>query len=94
MLLFRKFKRARRPSKISSSFLLYLAMNANDGDAHRVDFRLIKQFQKLDPRYSVEKCKKLEQRLITRDVVQPSSNAVMMANKPTAVVRRVRTTKI
>jgi len=74
-------------------------MNADGGDivAHRVDFRLIKQFQKLDPRYSVEKCKKLEQRLITRDVVEPSSssssNAATMAKKPTAV-RRVRTTKI
>ena len=78
---------ARRPSKYRHFFI---AMNA-DGDivAHRVDFILIKQFQKLDSRYCAEKYKKLEQRLITRDVVvvgtePPSSNAV----------RRVRTTKI
>ena len=85
-------------------------MNANDdGDiiAHRVDFRLIEQFQKLDSRYSVEKYNKLEQRLITRDVVvvEPSSSSsssssnnattttTTMVKKPT-VVRRVRTTKI
>ena len=77
-------------------------MNADDGDivAHRVDFTLIKQFQKLDSRYSVEKYKKLEQRLITRDVVEPSSSSssnatTTMVKKPvTTTVRRVRTTKI
>ena len=70
-------------------------MNA-DGNivAHRVDFRLIKQFQKLDSRYSVEKYKKLEQRLITRDVVEPSSSSSSnAAAKKAAAVRRVRTTK-
>ena len=73
-------------------------MNADDdGDivAHRVDFTLIKQFQKLDSRYSVEKYKKLEQRLITRDVVEPSSSSSSnAAAKKPAAVRRVRTTKI
>ena len=87
--MFRPIIKRRRPAKYRHFFL---AMNA-DGNivfGHRVDFRLIKQFQKLDSRYCAEKYKKLEQRLITRDVVvvvgtEPQSNAVA------TTVRRVRT---
>ena len=80
--MFQPIIKRRRPAKYRHFFL---AMNA-DGNivfGHHVDFRLIKQFQKLDSRYCAEKYKKLEQRLITRDVV---------VKKPSnGVVRRVRT---
>ena len=94
-MLFRKVLNAsrRRPSKIPTRFFIAM-MNANDdGDiiAHRVDFRLIEQFQKLDSRYSVEKYNKLEQRLITRDVVVVGTRPSSSSNAAKKAVRRVRT---
>ena len=84
--MFQPIMKRRRRAKYHHFFL---AMNGGNIVGHHVDFRIIKQFQKLDSRYCAEKYKKLEQRLITRDVVvvgtEPPSNALATA------VRRVRT---
>ena len=83
--MFQPIIKRRRRAKYHHFFL---AMNAGNIVGHHVDFRLIKQFQKLDSRYCAEKYKKLEQRFITRDVV-----VVGTVKKPpsNAAVRRVQT---
>ena len=64
--MFQPIIKRRRRAKYHHFFL---GMNAGNIVGHRVDFRVIKQFQKLDSRYCAEKYKKLEQRFITRHVV-------------------------
>ena len=53
----------------------FLAMSAGNIVGHHVDIEVIKQFQKLDPRYSTEKFQKLENRFITPPRHHDDNNA-------------------
>ena len=65
----------------------FLAMSAGNIVGHHVDIEVIKQFQKLDPRYSTEKFQKLENRFITPD--NNNNNIGRTIKKPPKTIRKV-----
>ena len=71
----------------------FLAMSAGNIVGHHVDIEVIKQFQKLDPRYSAEKFQKLENRFITpRQHDNANANDDHIGRtKPPKTIRKVET---
>ena len=72
----------------------FLAMSAGNIVGHHVDIEVIKQFQKLDPRYSTEKFQKLENRFITPRHYNTTNNDDDIGRtieKPPKTIRKVET---